>query len=365
MMNNHSKQTILIVDDEPINLAILNKMLTDDYKVRAANSGKRALQIVVTDPRPDLILLDIMMPEMDGYEVLRQLKKNPVTENIPVIFFTAMNANDDEETGLAIGAVDYITKPLRPGILLARVKTQLILKQASDFLHDKNEYLEKEIAHRMKENQIIQNMSICALAHLAETRDTDTGGHILRTQSYVQIMAKHLQKHPKFQDILTEHFIELLTKSAPLHDIGKVGIPDNILLKPGKLTHDEYQIMKTHTTLGAQSIERAEKEIGQPIEFLSLAKEIALWHHERWDGNGYPDGLAGEAIPISARLMALADVFDALIMRRVYKKPMPLEEAKAIIKAERNRQFDPDITDAFIASFEQLKSIAQKHQDDI
>ncbi len=358
-----SNTTILIVDDEPAILASMSKILAPFYRVRAANSGARALTVANTDPHPDLILLDVLMPGMDGYSVLSQLKENPTTGDIPVIFVSAMEANEDEEKGLALGAVDYITKPFKLAILLARVRIHLTLKQARDFLHDKNAYLEAEVASRMGENQIIQNVSIRALAHLAEIRDPETGEHILRTQAYVQVLATYLQGHPRFSDTITDHFIELLTKSAPLHDIGKVGIPDRILLKPGKLTDDEWVIMKTHTEIGAQAIERAEKDVDRPVEFLTLAKEIAHWHHERWDGSGYPDGLVGDAIPLSARLMAIADVFDALISPRVYKSAMSFDKAREIIAAGRNCQFDPDITDAFLAGFDEFVGIARKYHE--
>lgn len=357
-----SDATILIVDNDPTILATMSKALTPVYRTRAANSGARALQVAATNPRPDLILLDVLMPGMDGYTALSRLQEDTVTRDIPVIFVTAMEATEDEEKGLALGAVDYITKPIRPAILLARVKAHLTLKQARDFLHDKNDYLEAEIARRMEENQTIQNVSIRALAHLAETRDPETGDHILRTQSYVQILAKRLQGHSRFCDTITGHFIPLLTRSAPLHDIGKVGIPDHVLLKPGKLSDDEWAIMKTHAELGAQAIEMAERDVDRPVEFLALAKEIARWHHERWDGSGYPDGLTGDAIPISARLMALADVFDALISPRVYKRPMPFDKAREIIADERGRQFDPDVTDAFLAEYDEFVAIARKYQ---
>jgi putative two-component system response regulator len=214
----------------------------------------------------------------------------------------------------------------------------------------------------MEENQAIQNVSIRALAHLAETRDSETGDHILRTQSYVQVLATQLQDHPRFSDTITDHYIPLLSRSAPLHDIGKVGIPDSILLKPGKLTDDEWVVMKTHAELGARAIEQAERDVDQPVDFFTLAKQIAHWHHERWDGNGYPDGLAGETIPVSARLMALADVFDALISKRVYKPPMPFEKAREVIAADRGRQFDPDVTDAFLTSFDEFVHIAHKYR---
>ena len=354
--------TILIVDDDPTILTSMHKVLAPSYQVLAANSGAHALAVAAADPRPALILLDVQMPKMDGHTVLSQLKEDPATRDIPVIFVTAMEVAADEEKGLELGAVDYIMKPVNPAILLARVKTHLTLKQARDFLYDKNAYLESEIMRRMEENQIIQNVSIHALAHLAETRDPETGDHILRTQFYVQVLATHLQNHPRFSETITDRYIMMLTRSAPLHDIGKVGIPDHVLLKPGKLTDDEWVIMKTHAKLGAQAIEQAEKDVAQPVEFLTLAKEIAHRHHERWDGSGYPDGLIGDAIPISARLMALADVFDALISKRVYKSAMSFEQAREIIIEGRDNHFDPDITDAFVEGFDNFVRIAGKYQ---
>jgi putative two-component system response regulator len=243
------------------------------------------------------------------------------------------------------------------------VRTQLEAKQARDWLHDQNDFLEAEVARRMQENDSIQAVSIRALAHLAEIRDPETGNHILRTQGYVRLLASRLARHPRFAAVLDERNIELLARSAPLHDIGKVGIPDAILQKPGKLTPAEWEVMKTHARLGSDAIDLAERDIEQEVEFLSLAKEIAHWHHERWDGTGYPDGLAGEAIPLSARLMTLADVFDALISVRVYKPAMPFGEARDIIVAGRGLQFDPDVTDAFLAGFDEFASVAQLYRD--
>ncbi|MFA7316258.1 MAG: HD domain-containing phosphohydrolase [Sulfuricella sp.] len=322
---------LLVVDDNPDNVALLAGLLQADYRVLAATSGRRALELARGELRPDLILLDVMMPGMDGYAVLAALRDDPATRGIPVVFVTAMNATQDEERGLEEGAVDYITKPIRSPIVLARVRTQLELKRARDWLADQNVFLEEEVARRMEENQIVQDVSIHALGYLAEMRDPETGNHIRRTQGYVEALARHLQDHPRFAPILSEQFIRLLTKSAPLHDIGKVGIPDHILLKPGKLTAEEWAVMQTHAQLGAEAIEHAERIAEKPVAFLALAREIAHWHHEKWDGSGYPDGLAREAIPASARLMALADVFDALISPRVYKAPMPIEQAHGII----------------------------------
>lgn len=355
---------VLVVDDEPTILASVSKILTPFYTVRVATSGTRAIEVAETEPKPDIILLDVRMAGLDGFSVLSSLKSRPTTQNIPVIFVTAMVSTEDEEKGFDFGAVDYITKPIRPAILLARVRTHLTLKQAKDFLHSKNDFLEAEIERRMEENQIIQNVSIRALAHLAETRDPETGEHILRTQAYVKTLARRLQTHPRFQSVMTDRFVELLAKTAPLHDIGKVGIPDHVLLKPGKLSPEEWEIMKTHAEMGAKAIELAEQDVKQPVEFLSLAKEIARSHHERWDGGGYPDGLVGEDIPVAARLMTLADVFDALISERVYKPAMSLLEARDIIISERNRQFDPDVVEAFVDCFEEFSAIAKRYSGD-
>jgi putative two-component system response regulator len=289
---------------------------------------------------------------------LRQLRSDIHTRDIPVIFLTALSGDEDEERAFADGIADYIIKPIKPAIVLARVRSQLLVRQARLWLHDQNQALEAEIARRMRENELIQAVSISALAHLAETRDNETGHHIQRTQSYVRLLAIRLAEHPRFAATLDNHYVETLARSAPLHDIGKVGIPDHILLKPGKLTAEEWEIMKTHTLLGSDAIALAERDIDASVEFLTQAKEIVRWHHERWDGKGYPDGLAGEAIPLSARLMALADVFDALISKRVYKEAIPFPEVRKIIAEERGRQFDPDITDIFLAGCEEFEAIA-------
>jgi putative two-component system response regulator len=362
-MTETSQSTLLIVDDAPENLNVLSELLQPYYVVRAANSGEKALRIVATPPRPDLVLLDVMMPGMDGYEVFSRLREEPATADIPIIFVTAMNSAEAELRGLEAGAVDYITKPIVPPIVLARVRTQLELKQARDRLKNQNEWLEGEIARRMSENLLIQEVSIHALARLAETRDPETGNHLRRTKRYVRALAQRLRNHPRFSDYLDDHRIEVLAKSAPLHDIGKVGIPDSILQKPGKLTAEELAIMRNHSRLGWEALEQAERDAEKPVEFLILAKEIAHWHHERWDGGGYPDGLAGEAIPISARLMALADVFDALTSPRVYKPPMPYDKAREIIATGRGSQFDPDMVEVFLEGYDEFVAIAQRYRD--
>jgi putative two-component system response regulator len=359
----NGRATILVVDDTPGILSLMNSLLEDDYKVKIANGGEKALKIVASDSPPDLILLDIMMPGMDGYEVCRRLKRDPKTMNIPVIFFSGMSDMEDEKKGLELGAVDYVTKPISMPIVMARVKNHLALSAMHNFLRDKNDFLEHEVAKRTREVMAIQDVTILALASLAETRDSETGHHIRRTQFYVKALAEKLRDHPRFAWFLTDANINMLYKSAPLHDIGKVGIPDRILLKPGRLDPHEFEVMKTHTTLGHDAIEHAEKLLGTDVEFLSCAKTIALSHQEKWDGSGYPQGLAGDAIPIAARLMAVADVYDALISRRVYKEGVPHEKAVQIMIENRGSHFDADMIDAFVEIQDEFRAIAQRFAD--
>lgn len=362
-LNFVEKPTVLVVDDTPDNLSLMSGLLKDDYKVKVANNGEKALRIAQSENPPDLILLDIMMPGMDGYEVCKLLKTYPATREIPVIFLTAKVEMEDEKMGLELGAVDYLTKPVSPPIVMARVKNHLALKAHADFLRDKSEYLEQEVSKRTREIMGIQDVTILAMASLAETRDSDTGNHIRRTQFYVKVLAEKLKDNPRFASFLTPENINMLFKSAPLHDIGKVGIPDRILLKPGRFEPHEMEIMKTHTTLGYEAIEHAEQQLGTNVEFLSMAKEIALSHQEKWDGSGYPEGLAGDAIPISARLMAVADVYDALISRRVYKEGMPHEKAVSIIVEGKGKHFDPDMVDAFVELQEDFLAISLRYAD--
>ena len=362
-MSDDIRPVILVVDDTPDNLKLMSGLLKDTYRVKIANGGEKALAIAASDSPPDLILLDIMMPEMDGYEVCRRLKADRRTRNIPVIFLTAKAETQDEEMGLKVGAVDYLTKPISPPIVLARVETHLKLKASADFLRDKAAYLETEVTKRTQEVAAIQDVTILAMASLAETRDSDTGNHIRRTQFYVRALAERLKDHPRFSTHLDDGRIEMLFKSAPLHDIGKVGIPDRILLKPGRFEPHEFEIMKTHTTLGRDAIEHAERSLGMNVEFLACAKEIAYGHQEKWDGSGYPLGIGGDDIPVSARLMAVADVYDALISRRVYKQGMPHEKAVTIIIEGRGSHFDPDIVDAFIHLQDEFRTIAGRFAD--
>ncbi len=360
----HTKPVVLVVDDTPQNLKLMVELLRDQYVTLVANSGPRALAVARGAQPPDIILLDVMMPEMDGYEVIRQLKQDESTRHIPVIFLTAKSEVDDETHGLALGAVDYITKPISPPIVLARLKAQLLVKEAADFLRDQNQFLENEVRKRTRQIEAIQDVTVMAMSSMAETRDNETGNHILRTQRFVRTLALQLKDHPRMRHTLTDDYIQLLFKSAPLHDIGKVGIPDHILLKPGKLTVEEFEIMKTHTTIGYESIRRAEVALGMEVDFLVLAKEIALSHQEKWDGSGYPEGLAGDAIPLSARLMAVADVYDALSSKRVYKPAFPHEEVMRIMSEGRGTHFDPDIYDAFVQVHEAFAGTAAAYADE-
>lgn len=358
-----AKQVILIVDDTPDNITLLSALLKDKYKIKIATNGLKALHIASIDPSPDLILLDVMMPEMDGYETCRRLKDNPQTNQIPIIFLTAKSQVSDEEMGLKLGAVDYISKPVSPPIVLARVATQLNLVRARNLLQDQNKSLEGLVKDRTRKLAKMQDAIIMAMASLAETRDNETGNHIRRTQNYVAALARQLKFMPRFAAELTDENIELLYKSAPLHDIGKVGIPDNILLKPGKLTSEEFEVMKLHTNYGRETILSVERYLGESNEFLRFAREITYSHQEKWDGSGYPENLSGDAIPISARLMAVADVYDALISRRVYKPAFSHEEAIDIMRKGRGGHFDPDILDVFLKITDEFKEIAMRYQE--
>ena len=354
--------TILVVDDAPANLSLLSGLLRDLYCVKAVNHGAKALKIASDEP-PDLILLDIMMPDMDGYEVCRRLKADPQTRHIPVIFLTSKSDIESEQMGMGLGAVDYVTRPISPPILLSRVRAHLVDADHARTLQVNNEYLEYEVSKRSRQLVALQDVTTLALASLAETRDSDTGNHLRRTQHYVQVLARHLRRHPRFADFLTEGRIQTLFKCAPLHDIGKVGIPDRVLLKPGRFEPAEWEIMKQHPTLGHDAIASAQSlgEFGS--EFLDIAKEIVYSHHEKWDGSGYPQGLAGNDIPISARLMAVADVYDALICRRIYKKAAPHAQAMQIIMDGRGTHFDPDMIDAFCAIAPEFQAIAERFID--
>lgn len=359
-----TRPTLLLVDDVPENLTALGALLSDEYSLKVTRSGEDALTAVHSGTAPDLILLDVAMPLMDGYETLRKLKQRPKSKDIPVIFLTSCNAERDEELGLALGAVDYITKPFRPSVVRARVRAQLDAKQTRDGLRESNRGLTVELQRRIEENEAVQHASLCALAQLAETRDPETGNHIKRTQAYVSVLADELAVTPGYGSALDGFYRKQLVQSAPLHDIGKVGIPDSVLLKPGRLTKEEFEVMKTHAVLGANALSRAMDESPMPVAFLEIARQIARSHHERWDGTGYPDRLAGEDIPLSARIMAVADVFDAIISPRVYKEPIPIATARDIILSNAGTQFDPIVVGAFERTFDRFEELAVRLADD-
>ncbi len=359
MADSSGKHKVLIVDDTPENIQILMETLKDEYAIVAAINGQKALQMAAADPVPDLILLDIMMPGLDGYQVCEKLKADDKTKNIPVIFVTAMTEEEDEQKGLELGAVDYITKPFRPSLVKSRVRNHVELKRYRD-------HLEELVRERTKELVLTQDATINSLATLAEYRDPETGGHIKRTQNYVKALSIKLKDHPNFNGFFNDDTIDQLFKSAPLHDIGKVGVPDHILLKPGKLTDEEFEEMKKHAAYGSDTLFRVELELGADVagmSFLSFAREIAYTHHEKWDGSGYPQGLKDGEIPISGRLMALADVYDALISRRVYKSPFTHSKAVEIITEGKGQHFDPDMVDAFLEIHEEFRQIAIEYAD--
>ena len=355
-----SKPTVLVIDDAPDNLTLMSGLLKDRYKVKVANHGKLGLKVALAAPPPDLILLDIMMPDLDGYEVCRRLKSNPASRAIPVIFLSAKTDVQDEEKGLLLGAVDYISKPISPSLMLARVATQIALHAKTESVRVDSTVRDQEQARQIADLSAAQDVTILAMTSLAETRDSDTGNHIRRIQHYVRALAQSLKDHPRFADQLGPQAISLLFKSAPLHDIGKFGIPDRILLKPSSLSPEEFEIMKTHTTLGFEAIEQAEKALGLQAPLLRTAKEIVLSHQEKWDGSGYPQGLKGDEVPMSARLMAVADVYDALISQRVYKAALPHDRAVQIVFQGRGTHFDPDMVDAFIGIQDEFEAIAQR-----
>ncbi|KPV96385.1 MULTISPECIES: two-component system response regulator [unclassified Pseudoalteromonas] len=314
---------ILVVDDEPANLKVIREVLANDYRLSFAKSGELALQLIENEP-PKLILLDIMMPDMSGFEVCKVLKANPETAHIPVIFVTALSHEQDESEGFALGAVDYITKPISPAIVRARVKNHLSLVQAEQL----------QLAHI----DLIQR-----LGRAAEYKDTDTGEHIARMSRYSKVLALAYG--------MSEYEAEQLKQAAPMHDVGKIGIPDSVLLKPGRLNENEYEHMKQHALIGAKILENSTSPL------LQLAHKLALEHHEKWDGTGYPYGLKGEEISIEGRIVTIADVFDALTSKRPYKKAWSVEEALDLLKDEAGKHFDPQLVDLFIGQIDSIIEI--------
>lgn len=341
-MNQEAKQVVLVVDDVPANIDVLSEILRPTYQVKVVTNGVMALKIAMSPHPPDLILLDIMMPDMDGYEVCRQLKNNSQTRHIPVIFVSAMDEVNDETKGFELGAVDYITKPVSAPIVKARVKTHLAL-------FDQNRVLEKKVKERTSEIHDTRLQIIHCLGAASEYRDEETGTHISRMSQYSRIIA--LAAGVAMEDA------ELLLQAAPMHDVGKIGIPDRILLKPGKLDADEWEIMKTHTTIGAKIIGNHSSEL------LTLARQVALTHHEKWDGTGYPHGLAGDEIPLYGRITMLADVFDALTSDRPYKKAWPEAMAIKEINDMSGKHFDPKLVVAFMKALPDILAVKKNAEE--
>lgn len=364
----NERRTLLVINDAVDSRKLIHNALSDIYKVEHANNSAHALNIAQSDNPPDLILLDVTMSDMDGYEVCRRLKETPKTQNIPVIFVMTESNPADEEKGFALGAVDFITKPISPPIVKARVKTHLALKDSrhssfqSQIKQSVANVVIKDIFQEYS-SHTLQDVSIFAIASLAEPHEYNTGNHIRRTQQYVKVLAENLLSQSLAPALLTPSDIALLYKSAPLHDIGKLHLPPDILKKTGQLTADDFNTMKQHTILGCNAIDQAEKICGVDGRFLRFAKEIALSHHERWDGSGYPQGLKENEIPLSARLMALADVYDALISHKTDKIAVSHAEAIDIIYAGKNNLFDPDIVDSFMKIEKTIQSITAHYSD--
>lgn len=337
-----TKATILIVDDTLVNISVLVGLLKDNYRTIVAKDGEQALNRIYSGVLPDLILLDIMMPGIDGYEVCSRLKADARTKHIPIIFISAMSNVGDEAKGLELGAVDYITKPISPPIVLARVKTHLALFNQQKNLEAQVEARTQELANSRKE--LIRRLGLAA-----EYKDNETGLHVQRMAEYARLVALELGFSPANA--------ETLASAAPMHDIGKLGIPDAILCKPGKLTDEEFEVIKSHPLIGAQILEHPDSEL------LTVAREVALYHHEKWDGSGYPEGLAGENIPIAARIASIADVYDALVSVRPYKKAWSTEQALALFEEQKGKHFDPNVVEAFKRVLPQVIEIQKRLAD--
>ncbi len=373
----YERETILVVDDEPYNLMVLTQMLNPHYEVHEVSDGAQAMEYLRSGGVADLILSDIMMPNMDGFELCRQLKVDSSFQEIPLLFLTSMDGADDEEAGLLMGAEDFIHKPFSPPSVIARVRSHLRLYRTTRQLREYNLNLEATVALRTQEvvrkaEEVIQqkaqvmraqSATISAFCAMAETRDNETGNHIRRTQRYVKTLATALLHKECFASDLNAENIDLLYRSAPMHDIGKVGIPDRILLKPSALDDDEWIIMRRHAEYGRDAIDSVQSELTGESQFLRYAREIAYGHHERWDGGGYPQGLRGTAIPISARLMAIADAYDAIISKRVYKAATPHAEAVRLIGQDSGRHFDPDIVSVFLEIADSFLAISLNYSD--
>ena len=360
MSSIKQRDLILIVDDIETNRVILEEILKDKYDTVSAENGMMAISLMLSGAvRPSIVLLDIMMPEMDGYEVLGMIKKNALTEHIPVIFITAADADSNEKKGLGMGAVDYISKPFNPEIVLARVATHLRLYHYS-------ERLETMVQEKVDELIRSKEKMLETMANIIECRNLESGNHVKRTKELTRILAECLSENKSLERSVTDMDVDIMAKSAPLHDIGKISISDTVLLKPGRLTTEEFETMKTHTTLGGAMIKLMIYDNDSADEdddkYLSCCHDIAMFHHERWDGKGYPNGIEGEDIPLAARILSLVDVYDALVSERVYKAAMTHDKAVSIILEGAGSQFDSKIVDAFMLVENRFREYADEHK---
>ena len=362
-MDINFKATILMVDGSPDNLIPMKEQLQGRYHVKLARSGAEALRLAMLAPRPDLILIDAGLPDMDAHEVLRELRGEFLNEEIAVVFLTAEGDRDAEQRAFRAGASDVIARPGSAESLKSRVALHLELKSLRAMHKERDSQLEFQVAERTREAVLMQDATIMAMATLAETRDANTANHLRRTQLFFTVLARELRFHARFRAELADASIALMSKAAPLHDIGKVAVPDAILMKPGRLTPDEFNLMKQHTVHGRDAIAGVEKTLGGTNPFLRYAREITYSHQEKWDGSGYPEGLEGEQIPLAARLMAVADVYDALISKRIYRPAFTHATAVELIRQSSGEHFDPDIVDATLAIEEQFRAIATEYPD--
>ena len=359
---NSVAQSILVLENSSEGMARISALLSPPYRVRSLAAGASLLRECSMDP-PDLILIDTTRPDNEGVASCIALKGNATTRAIPAILMTHDDDVEVQQLIYKIGAEDYITRPLCPPTLLSRVRAHMGAIEKSNAQRIHMEFLDYEAAKHRRQLIAMQEITLLALASLAETRDYETGNHLKRTQHYVFALGQSLLQHPRFSPLLTADRLHTMFKCAPLHDIGKVGIPDKILLKPGRYEPGEYDLMKEHPRLGRDAIQNAQDLVSDSSDFLEIAKEIVYSHHEKWDGSGYPQGLVGDAIPVSARLMALADVYDALVSRRVYKAGMSHAQATSLITEGRGTHFDPDVLDAFLQLGEEFQDIALRYAD--
>lgn len=353
------KAKILIVDDSKTDMIIIQNML-NDYQPLCAYDGFEAMTMIEQQGDIDLIILDLNMPRMDGFEVLKALQMNPLYTKIPTLILTNYDETENEVKGLDLGAVDYIRKPLNMESLRKRIEVHLNLRNGRQCVEEANLVLEEIVNRRTKELVLSRDITIHALIGLLEVRNAESSNHTIRTQWMMKTLCEYLSTKPEYEQILTKEYVEELFKTAPLHDIGKVGIPDNILLKPGKLDREEFEIIKKHTTYGVEALSYNLKD-AQEVTFIHTAIEIVRTHHEKYDGTGYPAGLKGEEIPLCGRIMAIVDVYDALVSKRVYKASFTHKEALDIIKNEQGKHFDPVIVDAFMEIEQKILEIAKQY----